>query len=59
VQDVRIRFINNTAGVSGAAVHASDMLQCGWLGLYTTDESTIFNYPENVSENVSNPFYYE
>ncbi len=53
-QNVSIRFINNTARLSGAAIYASDMQQCGWLGNLTTTTSLIFN-PDLVD---NSPFYY-
>ena len=55
-QNVNISFINNTARLSGAAIYASDMQQCGWLGNnYTTSTSLIFDPPEDLPT----PFYYE
>ncbi len=56
-QNVTINFYNNTARLSGAAVYASDMQLCSWLGpQLTTDQSIIFNYPDNVT--VTPPFHY-
>ena len=51
-------FINNTARLSGAAIYASDLRRCSWLGNeYTNDTSLIFRPPENLSN--STPFLFE
>ena len=50
-------FINNTARLSGAAIYASDMQQCGWLGSnHTTSDSLIFTLPEELQ--AKSPFQY-
>ena len=51
-----ISFINNTARLSGAAIYASDMQQCSWLGNYTTDSSLIFTLPAELAH--LSPFQY-
>ena len=57
-QNVNVSFINNTARLSGAAIYASDLRRCSWLGNnYTNDTSLIFRPPENLSN--STPFYFE
>ena len=54
-KNVTISFIRNTARLSGAAIFASDMQQCGWLGENTTDNSLIFNPPAGLPS----PFTYK
>ena len=54
-QNVNIKFINNTARISGAAIYASDMQRCTWLGNVSSDNSTIFKLPEGIKS----PFYYD
>ncbi|CAI8022052.1 hypothetical protein GBAR_LOCUS12976 [Geodia barretti] len=41
-----VRFVNNSAGIAGAAIYANDMSRCRWLGPtnYTT---FIFNTPSD------------
>lgn len=51
---VTIKFMDNRARLSGAAIYASDMQQCSWLGANTTEGSLIFNPPENLTT----PFEY-
>ena len=54
---VSINFINNTAGLKGAAIYASDLRLCSWIGNdYPTDEYTIFELPKEI-EHLS-PFLY-
>ncbi|CAI7990699.1 hypothetical protein GBAR_LOCUS524 [Geodia barretti] len=56
-EDVAISFINNTARLSGAAIYASDMQQCSWLGNFTTDTSLIFTLPTELADR--SPFLYK
>lgn len=58
-QNVTVSFYNNSARLSGAAVYASDMQLCSWLGpelTTVTGQSIIFNYPDNLT--VTPPFQY-
>ena len=51
-----VRFIGNTARLSGAAIYASDLRRCSWLGNeYTNDTSLIFTPPPNLTT----PFVFE
>ena len=55
---MNVSFINNTARLSGAAIYASDLRRCSWLGNnYTDDTSLIFRPPEDLSN--STPFLFE
>ncbi|XP_019851702.1 PREDICTED: uncharacterized protein LOC109581757 [Amphimedon queenslandica] len=54
-ENVNIKFINNTARISGAAIYASDMQRCTWLGNVSSDNSTIFKLPKGIKS----PFYYD
>ena len=54
-KNVTISFIANTARLSGAAIFASDMQQCAWLGDNTTNDSLIFHPPEGLPS----PFIYQ
>ena len=42
MQNVSISFINNTAGLGGAAIYANDMSRCKWLGPEAKDFSEQF-----------------
>ena len=54
---VSINFINNTAGLKGAAIYASDLRLCSWIGNdYPTDEYTIFELPREIQH--QSPFLY-
>ena len=57
-QNVTIHFINNKARISGAAIYASDMQQCSWLGEnFTNTSGTFFIFdPPNGSDS---PFHYK
>ena len=60
-QNVNISFIENKAGLSGAAIFASDLLLCQWIGNEYANGgdkiSTIFgNLPEEIAD--MSPFYY-
>ncbi len=58
-QGVNIHFINNTARLSGAAIYASDMQRCSWLGNDHADleNTVIFKPPANI--NLRTPFKFE
>ena len=48
-QGVSVSFKFNTARLSGAAIYASDLRRCSWLGNNFTDgTSLIFNPPDNI-----------
>ena len=54
---VSINFINNTAGLKGAAIYASDLRLCSWIGNdYPTDEYTMFELPREIQD--QSPFLY-
>ena len=54
-----IQFTRNQARLSGAAIFASDMQQCGWLGSFTSNTTIIFDPPDGVLNSTSNyPFQY-
>ena len=48
LQEARIEFVNNTAGIAGAAIYANDMSRCKWLGPNNyTEDFFIFDTPLN------------
>ena len=50
-QNARVSFVNNTAGLAGAAIYANDMSSCKWLGpLVETlpDDTLIFQIPTDM-----------
>ena len=54
---VSITFINNSAGLSGAAIYASDLRLCSWVGNdYPIDLYTIFELPQEIAH--LSPFSY-
>ena len=60
MQNVTIKFIENRARLSGAAIFSSDMQQCGWLGnIFTQENSLIFAPPDDMREMFPDyPFVY-
>ena len=57
-QDVHVNFIGNRAVLSGAAIFASDMGVCSWIGVeFTKNITTIFGKQPPKIEELS-PFYY-
>ena len=54
---VSVTFINNSAGLGGAAIYASDLRLCSWVGNdYPLDNFTIFKLPEEIAH--LSPFHY-
>ncbi len=58
-EKVSISFVGNRAGLSGAALYASDLQLCRWIGnSYTINESqSIFLLPEEIAH--LSPFHYK
>ena len=56
-----MRFINNTARLSGAAIFASDLHGCHWFGDVEDElaEESIFTQNPPIAANGSWPFVYE
>lgn len=58
IQNVSVMFLNNSAGLSGAAIYASSMHQCAWLGSnYSSDAKNIFLLPNEIAE--QSPFWFK
>ena len=58
IQNVSVKFLNNSAGVSGAAIYASSMHQCAWLGSkHSSDAKNVFLLPNEIAH--QSPFYFK
>lgn len=55
VKKTTVRFINNIAGLAGAAIYANDMSRCRWVGSLNITDSVIFE----ITEEMGSPFHFE